>query len=862
MTPQHVIAQLLDSDTKYSQNLIFLKKIILTSYYGRLRINGLAPDNKIALGNYLFDNERMIIDFTRLSSDKKKLFLQWLLEPHQNEKEISYLTGVYVNEDRGFTSETILSWWAWLFNWFLGRFSENWKISDLEFSLNYQMTGIQLCHGDEGILVGFDQYLVPPTSSKYKDPNDPQLEPLGNTKRVYITDHLVDHLVNLNLKEVQSVSICKKPHPQAMPVLDPLKRFEEMNDYRTMHQFNDEKTWYQRAWSTCTAWMNQEKVSQPVKRIDKDLTLLYQNSTVTIYQRVLSREIIVREKKPEIENLVLCGGGPKIFTHVGVWQALNEAKIKPIRFAGSSSGAIMSLMCYLGYNSEEIAKLFRYFRHEHLVQYDINFKGLSDSHSLKTALDFAIVNKLNQISKKYRISFPKDKITFSTLEAIRQQFPDCGFGQELVVTGTNKRLRKITYFSLKNTPEMEVSEAVTTSALFPVVYKEKVIMGDEYNDGGVLNNFPTEVFCDDHSTLLESEYGNNLKILAVQFDNGTERSAIDKIKEQVYRENFVLNALYSIVTGVSDPASAWERDRRKLRQYAHQTIVPFAQAPTSGFTVEDENQKIMFRSGYEATKDYLDIRYGSKEENSHVNQEFMYSTFSSLGDLLAFCCYRGDYEWFCIINDLIAQSILPNRMALMKQSLELKNLYFRNESNKAMTKTQLPSNDSELIEQEEQSKHQVFLSLYPIFLRLTPDLVLEKTDKLVLINARHSLRLYEPFNCLEFLNQLKGEKHILIQALIHLIKELKVNPSEEFFDKLKVIKHLLQAKVNLNRSEYYGVWNISAAQGWEVLMALNNGNYDLASQYCNDLSVNSSHKVGNKLVCEVRTEEQKISFNM
>lgn len=61
----------------------------------------------------------------------------------------------------------------------------------------------------------------------------------------------------------------------------------------------------------------------------------------------------------------------------------------------------------------------------------------------------------------------------------------------------------------------------------------------------------------------------------------------------------------------------------------------------------------------------------------------MYSTFNSLGDLLAYCCYRGDEQWFNIVNNLIVQSTLPNRTALMKQSLELRKLYFN---------TSLPSN--------------------------------------------------------------------------------------------------------------------------------------------------------------------------
>lgn len=76
MTPQHVISQLLQSDAhQYPQNIELLKKIIMTAYLGRLEINGQPPDNKIAFGNYLFDNEQMMFDLTRVSR-KKGTFLK------------------------------------------------------------------------------------------------------------------------------------------------------------------------------------------------------------------------------------------------------------------------------------------------------------------------------------------------------------------------------------------------------------------------------------------------------------------------------------------------------------------------------------------------------------------------------------------------------------------------------------------------------------------------------------------------------------------------------------------------------------------------------------------------------------------
>lgn len=843
MTPQHIISQLLESDSKYPQNLELLKKIILITYLGRLRINGLAPDNKIALGNYIFDDERMMFDLSRLSDEKREQFFQWFLKPHQNEKEVVSFTSVNVNEERGFADEERLGWWSTFTNWLNGRQSERWKISDLELSLNYQLTGVELCHGEKGVLVGFNQFLVPPSGAKYKDPNDSQREPLGNAKRVIITDRLVDQLTKLNFKNIQPESVCKSAHPQAIDVLNPASRYEEMSSYRKTQSYNEVAPWYVRLWNWVTSWFGpwftSESVPSKLPPVDSKLTLLHETDTIKIYQRTATQEIIVREKKPDIENLVFCGGGPKIFAHVGVWKALNEANIRPTRFAGSSAGAIMAMLCYLGYTSDEIALLFRNFKQEHIVHYDIDLNGLSGSDSIKTALDFAVTNRLKQIVAEYGIPYPKGIITFKTLESIRQQCAGCGLGSEITVTSTNRTLRKTSYFSLARTPDMEFTKAVELSSKFPVVFKAEVIDGEEHNDGGILSNFPTEVFSDDHSTLLESEHGNNLKVLAVQFDNGTERTAVDRIMERVYRENAVLNALYGIITGVSDPASAWVGDRLKLRQYAHQTIVPNVDdIPVSGFSVEVDSQVKMIQRGYDATVDYLTVRYGKKEGATHKNKEMMYTTFSSLGDLLAYCCYRGDKHWFDIVNNLIVQSTLPNRTALMKKSLELRTLYFsptpkpetqENTDKKPVTffGNSIPHHHCSGTGEE---NHNVLHALYPIFLKLTSDLVQTDTDKSTLMHARHSLRLHAPFTCLEYFAKISNKTHIILHIFINLIKELRDNPAEELYTILKEIEKLSFTTVKLLKSEYYGKWDLSLAQSLRVFKLINNGEHASATQ--------------------------------
>ena len=635
-----------------------------------------------------------------------------------------------------------------------------------------------------------------------------------------------------DVKDINYESICKSPHPQSVEVTDLDARHEEMHDYRTIQRFIDLKPWYIRLWKWCASLFTQQQDEPVIKKTvvtPSEPTLLYENETVKIYQREPSHEILVKEKRPEITNLVLCGGGAKIFAHVGVWKALCEANVRPVNFAGSSAGAIMSLLCYLGYSADEITDLFKHFRQEHLVFYDIYRNGLSDPHALKTALDYAIALKVKQIVAKYNVPYPQGKITFATLDALKNQCPDCGIGNELIVTATNKRLRQTRYFSLKKSPSFEVSEAVKTSASFPVVYRGTVIDGEEHNDGGLSSNFPTEAFPDDRSTLLESEFGNNLKVLAVQFDNGTERAAIDQI-ERVYRENFFVNWIYGLLSGVKDPATAWEQDRLKLRKYAAQSIVVNVDnISSSSFTVDDETRVRIIQNGDEAGKNYLDVRYNNKGEQAYENQEDMYSTFTSLGDLLAYCCYRGDKNWFEIVNNLIVQSTLPNRTALMRQSLELRQLYF---SAPTVVESPVDVESSSVtffgnsIPQEQpvinEDNHSLLVAIFPVFLKISQNFVRTNPDKRRLEAARHSLTLHTPLRCLEHLTHMSGEVNVVLHIFTNILKEFQDNPSSDIYNSLQDLRQLLYSNVDLFKAEYYGNWDLSFQQCLRVLKLFNN----------------------------------------
>ncbi|TAL61902.1 MAG: hypothetical protein EPN84_07190, partial [Legionella sp.] len=799
--------------------------------------------------------------------------------------------------------------------WFKGYHSDYWKVNDLSLSLQYQLNGIEMVHGKNGTIIGFDQHMVPDSGEKYGEPEDPEQ---GNTKRVYLTDHLVEQLVSDNYgRQVNIADLCQKNHPQSIFIPDKaaeLSRAQDMKAYRKTHFFNTTPPWYIRLWywilsffisptsddvsedskeqqthygllelqtdpqknsfddllpliketnaillynkklfyadvaerkltlikktttnddayfqleATCThnystANAKQRQLIQQLIR--KPITnLLYANAEVQILQRTLTGDILVQERKPLIENLVFCGGGAKIFAHVGVWKALNEYHIKPERFAGSSAGAIMALLCYLGFSSDEINDFFIKLKKEDLMYFDIDIQGLSDSHSLKTALDFIIARKVKQITTENNLPYPCGKITFAMLEELRQKCPNSGLGKELVVTATRKKARKTTYFSLERTPNMEVSEAVKISASFPILYRATVLDGEELGDGGILSNFPTEHYRDDHSTLLESEDGNSLKVLAVQFDNGTERNTIDRIQERVYQEGFLENWFYSLITGVSDPVSSWVDDRTKLRKYAMQSIIiDVGEVTSSSFSVTQETRAQMLLNGYDSAKKFIESRFGkSCIDDSIESRELMFSTFSSLVDLLTYCCYRGNREWFDVVKDLIVQNNdlkSPTKEALIRQVMYLRDLYFverfpeKNVQHAESQANNAPTFFGNRACNAPNENHNFLLALYPIFLHFSTDFVYLDSDKAIYDQGRHQMHLNNPFGFLKFFKNFEGEVHLVLHVFIQLAEKLKYSQSRDAYANLNLILNFLRECKELNHPDFYQVWDLSSAQ--------------------------------------------------
>lgn len=205
------------------------------------------------------------------------------------------------------------------------------------------------------------------------------------------------------------------------------------------------------------------------------------------------------------KNLVLEGGGIRGLAYPGALQVLEEKGIiKNIeRVAGTSAGSIIALMIGLGYNSHDIDSIFK----------SLKIQQFNDGKN--------IFGKIRRLKKEYGI-FKGDKFEkwLSVLVKNKTGNPNTTFlnlhqlhdannnFKDVYCTGTNITKQQLQIFSWQHTPYMKLKTAIHISGSIPVYFKPVAIDSewnevpiknnkttfDLYVDGGMINNYPINMF--------------------------------------------------------------------------------------------------------------------------------------------------------------------------------------------------------------------------------------------------------------------------------------------------------------------------------------------------------------------------------
>ncbi|MCD7899852.1 MAG: patatin-like phospholipase family protein [Bacteroides sp.] len=213
--------------------------------------------------------------------------------------------------------------------------------------------------------------------------------------------------------------------------------------------------------------------------------------------------LLLSEISAQKVGLVLSGGGAKGLTHVGVIRALEENNIPIDYITGTSMGAIVGSLYAMGYSPDDMEELFasddfkRWYSGVVEEDYMYYFKQnlptpdffniripLKDSLSLKPQiLPTHIVNPIQMnlaFIEMFASATAACKGDFNHLFVPFKCVASDVYHKEQIVLGNG-----------------DLGDAVRASMSFPFMFKPISINGILAYDGGIYNNFPTDVMVND-----------------------------------------------------------------------------------------------------------------------------------------------------------------------------------------------------------------------------------------------------------------------------------------------------------------------------------------------------------------------------
>jgi NTE family protein len=305
------------------------------------------------------------------------------------------------------------------------------------------------------------------------------------------------------------------------------------------------------------------------------------------------KELKGETKEPKekiIKNLVFSGGSSKGFSYLGVLKALDEFNILDNieELAGTSIGALFCCYIVLKYHPDDLIKIF--------MELDLNWLHNINSDS--------ILNLLN----KYGLDNGENVIKFLEL-IISFKFPNKSPSSITFIDLWNYNPIKITLtgcrvyqdfidLELYNhilTPSMSVIKALRISMSIPPLFTP--LDEDKYHlmDGGIINNYPIDLFKDQKEI--------TLGILAYEtLENKKCNNAID-----IYK-SIVIHMIR-------------RETRIKKEKYSDNTItIEVGLNMFKIFNLTNQEKLNVINIGYQLTKQYLTIKGFKQKENKEQSK--------------------------------------------------------------------------------------------------------------------------------------------------------------------------------------------------------------------------------------------------
>lgn len=252
--------------------------------------------------------------------------------------------------------------------------------------------------------------------------------------------------------------------------------------------------------------------------------------------------LVIAQEKYEYKNLVMEGGGIRGLAYSGALEMLEKKGVlrNIDRVAGSSAGAIAGLMVSLGYNSFEIDSILK----------TLKIQNFNDGKFF--------VGKIKRVKKEYGI-FKGAKFEKWLAQLIEYKTGNAGITfnelhqlhltnktfKDFYCTGTNVTRQRLEILSWKSWPNMKLYTAVHISSCIPFYFKpvpidkmgnevplkDSLVQYDLYGDGGMLCNYPINMFdssLDGENPLTSEKVIFNPQTLGLKLERGEQIQEFEK----------------------------------------------------------------------------------------------------------------------------------------------------------------------------------------------------------------------------------------------------------------------------------------------------------------------------------------------
>lgn len=200
-------------------------------------------------------------------------------------------------------------------------------------------------------------------------------------------------------------------------------------------------------------------------------------------------ELVISD--PKYKNLVLGGGSIKGISTLGAIQCLMDEKLLDLKklgaIAGTSIGSLIALLIVLDFSIEEIWQFILNIDIKKMFQPNplnfLNFCGADNGRRIYDIIEDIITKKTGIKHINFKQLYDINKI-------------------HLIVVGTCLTTKEVKYYDYINTPTFKVSMSVRISIGLPGFFMPITIDNKKYIDGGMMNNYPMNLFEDKlHETI-------------------------------------------------------------------------------------------------------------------------------------------------------------------------------------------------------------------------------------------------------------------------------------------------------------------------------------------------------------------------